>query len=153
MQVPPDELTEDFGAAAYTEPPLEAKLQKITIPALSLALLSAIGAFAIFAAARPDSTDPVQRLALASILCAVPSAALTIFWPAFPRVFGLLVSSCFSVFLLVAFFSFLINGSIVWWPLMDAAIVITAALCGAHLGVFVRQHHTRRSRRHAGPGS
>jgi hypothetical protein len=95
---------------------------------------AAVVLFCIFVAVElPAAGTPAKNLAVACLLTGAAAAVFGYVWPQPAWIWGALLSTGFTAFLLVVFGVFLWNGQIEVWPLADAAL-IAAVACAAAAG-------------------
>jgi Ca2+/Na+ antiporter len=96
--------------------------------------MTAAGLFVLFALLeRGVLVGPIRSLSTASFLAAVGAGSFAYRYPRQVWRWGLLLSSAFSVFLVIVFFLFASQGQLDWWPLADASIIVGAACAGAFI--------------------
>jgi type II secretory pathway component PulF len=76
-------------------------------------------------------------LVLAVMLCGVVSAVYAYVWPSFSWRWGVLVTSGCSLFLLIVFVTFLVNGLFEWRPIVEMIILTGIACISAMFGRWV----------------
>lgn len=103
-------------------------LQNLRAVHYVLALTAAAGLFCLFVAiVYPVEGTPSKSLPLAGVLSGAVAAAFAYAWPKPPWVWAALVSAGFWGFLLAVFVTFLVNGSVELWPVVDALVIVGLA--------------------------